>query len=352
MIPTSPVLSISVARDRDGEAIERFVAAHPQATIYHRPVFARIIRRAAGLAVATFIARDGAGAVAGVLPVALTRSVLFGTYATSLPFVNYGGVLAATPEAARMLLGAAWLWASVRGARHLVLRHSEDRPLDLPATRGKETLTLALPPRDPGALWKAIGSKTRNLVRKAQGAGVVATTEPANALGAFHAVFSENMRDLGTPALGEAFFRAILDELGGAAELHLVRIGRRAVGGAITIRFRDRVEVPWASCLRRSNAAAANMQLYWHMLERAAASGARVFDFGRSTPGSGPYRFKLQWGARPEPLPWYFVAPDGRAPTGDLSPTNPRFALAIRLWKRLPVGIARVIGAHLTTSLP
>lgn len=355
---------VGPAPPSDAPAVEAFVAAHPHAAAYHRPVFAELIRRAAGLEVETFAARGRGGAIAGILPVALTRSLLFGTYATSLPYFNYGGALVAPDAAAgaaRALVDAAWGWAMARGARHIVLRHTLDRPLDgIPFTPAKETATLALPAGGPDALWERIGAKPRNLVRKAERAALAASSgvaaEDGARLGAFHAVLSENMRDLGSPVHGIRFYRALAGALGAAAEVHLVRAGAApdapVAAAALTIRFRDRVEVPWASCLRRFNAVAANMLLYWHLLRRAAETGARVFDFGRSTPGSGPWRFKMQWGARPEPLPWYWMAGDGRSPVGDLSPQSPRFARAVALWRRLPVPLARLLGARLAPALP
>ncbi len=344
-------IAITLADESDLEAVDAFVLRTPHASLYHRPLFLRVLRRGAGLEAVIFIARSAPPCrIAGTLAVALTRSRLFGTYATSLPHVNYGGVLAADPRVAHRLLDTAWSWARARGARHLILRHTVDRPLDLPATHTKETLTLALPAATD-SLWKSIGAKPRNLVRKAQRAGLVASTERIGGVSAFHAVFSQNMRDLGTPALGKRFFQVLFEELGDAAQVHVVRLGDRPAAAAISVSFCDRIEVPWAACLARYRPLAATMLLYWHVLQYAVQSGARVFDFGRSTPGSGPYRFKLQWGARPEPLPWYYIATAG-VPTGDLSPSNPRFALAISVWKRLPVGVARLLGARLAPALP
>src|SRR5438105_2642642 len=88
---------IAIAAAADEAAIDAFVDAQPAATIYHRTAILRAVRRAGGLEVACFVARrpEAGNAIAGVLPVALTRSVLFGTYATSLPYFNYGGVLVA-----------------------------------------------------------------------------------------------------------------------------------------------------------------------------------------------------------------------------------------------------------------
>ena len=49
------------------------------------------------------------------------------------------------------------------------------------------------------------------------------------------------------------------------------------------------------------------MLLYWTFLAFAADNGYGQFDFGRSTPGEGTYRFKSQWGAEPHQLYWYEV---------------------------------------------
>jgi hypothetical protein len=36
----------------------------------------------------------------------------------------------------------------------------------------------------------------------------------------------------------------------------------------------------------------------------------------------------------------------------DLSPANPRFDLAIRVWQRLPVGLTTVIGPLIVRNIP
>ncbi len=102
---------------------------------------------------------------------------------------------------------------------------------------------------------------------------------------------------------------------------------------------RSMIEVPWASALRESNPLCANVLLYWHMLKFAVERGFTVFDFGRSTPNEGTFHFKRQWGAEPLELVWEYWNAAG-APPPNLNPKNPKFDLAIRVWQRLPVGVA------------
>jgi hypothetical protein len=59
--------------------------------------------------------------------------------------------------------------------------------------------------------------------------------------------------------------------------------------------------------------------MYWHMLEQACLAGAKVFRFGRSTPDSGTYHFKKQWGAEPVKLYWYLL-PANPDVVPDISP--------------------------------
>ena len=88
------------------------------------------------------------------------------------------------------------------------------------------------------------------------------------------------------------------------------------------------------------------MLLYLRMLEFACDNGYGVFDFGRSTPGEGTYRFKEQWGALPVPLHWYLISLDGK--TIDLNRTiTKRFEMAARCWRRLPLAVTKVVGPRI-----
>jgi hypothetical protein len=82
------------------------------------------------------------------------------------------------------------------------------------------------------------------------------------------------------------------------------------------------------------------------MLEFACDEGYRTFDFGRSTPGEGTYRFKEQWGALAAPLHWYVLSTNG-TPSEPLESPAERFKLAARLWSKLPLAVTRVLGPRI-----
>jgi hypothetical protein len=91
--------------------------------------------------------------------------------------------------------------------------------------------------------------------------------------------------------------------------------------------------------------------MYWELMCHAARQGYRVFDFGRSREGTGPYNFKRHWGFEPVPLPYQYVMMGGRE-VPNLSPSNPRFAAAQRLWRRIPLPVTKLVGPRLTRFLP
>jgi len=93
------------------------------------------------------------------------------------------------------------------------------------------------------------------------------------------------------------------------------------------------------------------MLLYRTMIEHAISTGARTFDFGRSSADAGTLSFKLQWGARAEPQSWeYLLLTATELP--EHGPVNPRFSRAIEAWKRLPLGIANAIGPAIVRQIP
>src|SRR5205823_1737294 len=98
-----------------------------------------------------------------------------------------------------------------------------------------------------------------------------------------------------------------------------------------TYRTGDRTEVPWASSIRAFNALCPNHLLYWEAIQHAAQGQCRLFDFGRSTPNEGTYRFKEQWGARPLALCWEYSLLSGQS-LPNASPSNAKFSLAVSLW--------------------
>jgi FemAB-related protein (PEP-CTERM system-associated) len=291
------------------------------------------------------------GQTVGYLPLAYVRSFLFGRFLVSLPYLNSGGVQADDESARHALVDEAVRLADSLRVRYLELRH--EAPTDHPCLTGKLTskvhMRLALP-SFAGPLWEGLPAKVRNQVRKGEKSGLTVQWGGRELLGEFYAVFSRNMRDLGTPVYGFGFFGSILAQFPGSAELCVVRAGSEPAAAALLLHGKGVSEVPSASCLREHNATCANMLMYWNLLDRAVQRGQSVFDFGRSTVDAGTYKFKKQWGAEPEPATWQYYLRTGS--TTEMRPDNPRYQRFIRIWQHLPVSLTRLIGPPIVRGIP
>jgi FemAB-related protein (PEP-CTERM system-associated) len=199
-------------------------------------------------------------------------------------------------------------------------------------------------------LWKSFSPKVRNQIRKGEKPGFTIRWGGFDLLDGFHDVLSRNMRDLGTPVFGKSLFAEILAAFPKDAELCLVSDGWRPIAGAMLLHGRGSTEVPTASSLREYNPSCANMLMYWHLLQRAIDRRQRLFDFGRSTVDSSTHHFKKQWGAEPHPATWQYHVREGTV--GDMRPDNPRYQLAIRAWRKLPLGVTRWLGPKIVRGIP
>jgi FemAB-related protein (PEP-CTERM system-associated) len=348
-IPLRAPLDVEVRLDLPDHRWDAFVSWQRTASGYHQSVWTRIIENAFGHDTRRFAALAD-GEVIGVLPVAFFASRLFGRFAVSLPFVNYGGLVTSAPEAAAPLLDAAIAETRRRGGTHLSLRHTHQWFPHLTPRSHKVAMVLALR-GSADEQWAALDKKVRNQIRKAEKSGVEVSEGGTELVEPFYEVFARNMRDLGTPVYSVSFFREVVRQLPTSTRLFCAWVGGRPIAASLVLWHGHRIEVPWASSIRDFNPLCANVLLYWSMLRFAIERGFPRFDFGRSTPMEGTFHFKRQWGAEATPLTWEYWAADGHA-APDLSPANPRFARAIAAWQRLPVPVTRLIGPPIVRNIP
>jgi len=333
-----------------GPAWDAYVDAHPQAVSYHQFGWRQVFSRSFGHTARYLAALDDRGQWQGVLPLVHMRSRIFGNFLVSLPFVNYGGLLCNSDEAASALLAQAATIRDTCNATHVELRHIAKRAENLLTKQHKVTMILDLPGNDE-ELWKAFDAKLRNQIRKAQKSGLRFQLGRLDLLDRFYDVFSRNMRDLGTPVYAKKFFQQVLEAFPDTTGIFAVFRDDRVIAAGIGYWYRDRLEVPWASSIRDFKSLCPNHMLYWEAIRFAIERRLREFDFGRSTPNEGTYNFKKQWGAQPVPLNWQYIT-DGRSPLPSLSPDNPKYRLAIRAWQRLPVAVTRLIGPSIVRNIP
>lgn len=347
---SQPACHIKHAGELDRAAWDAYVRKHPQGSLFHLFGWADVMRGAYGHA-AYFLMLHSGQRILGVLPIVHLRHAIFGNGLVSLPFLDGGGILADGREAEESLLAEVIRLGKQVGARYVELRH--ERALEScgstslhVTTRSDKVRMLLRLPSSSQMLLKSFKSKLRSQINRALKEKFTPRVGGLELLEDFYKVFLVNMRDLGSPVHSVKLMRHCLMAFPEHARIIVVYRATEPVAAAVVIGFGSVLRNPWASSLRKYALLGPNMVLYLRMLEYACDHGYEVFDFGRSSPGEGTYRFKEQWGAAPEPLYWHYLSLDGRMPDPE-DAGKARFETATRCWQKLPLIVTRIIGPRI-----
>lgn len=331
------------------KAWDEFVASAPSATISHLSCWHDIMEHGLGHRGRYLLAKDQ-GKIVGILPLSLVKTWWQTKYLISLPWIDYGGICAASPDAAKVLMAAAQEIARREKAEFIELRSVASSGLGLGERTDKVTFLLELN-SDPEVVWKRFDAKLRNQIRKSQKSELAVEIGGEENIEPFYRVFCRNMRDLGTPVWGKRFFESILTYAPNIAKIILVKKEGDAIAGGLLLSFKDRLYVPSASSYRESLKFCPNHALYWAVIEKGCREGYQYFDFGRSTWNSDTFNFKKQWTPDPVQLVWQYSLHKSQDMPA-INPDNPKYRLFIKTWRKLPLSVANFLGPKVIKNFP
>lgn len=337
---------VRLMQTQDIEKWDDFVLRCPQGSFFHRAGWQTVIEQAFGHKTWFYYAESD-GVIVGVLPLAEIKSVLFGHSLSSLPFCVYGGVVA-TSEDARLALNQA----AVELAQKLKVGHLEYHNID---ACNPDWLTKNLyvtfrkeidPDEDTNML--AIPRKQRAMVRKGIKSGL--QSELDQSIDRFFYAYSSSVHRLGTPVFSKKFFRLLKKTFADDCEIMTIVKEGRTIASVMSFYFRDEVLPYYGGGTAEAREFAGNDFMYWELMRRACLRGYKVFDFGRSKLGTGAFDFKKNWGFEPQALHYeYKLFKSTSVP--DNNPLNPKYQLFIKMWQRMPLAIANILGPHIVKNL-
>ena len=340
-------LTVETLDKQSMERWDEYVQAAPDATFFHRAGWKTVLESAFGHNTYFLYARDHEKIV-GVLPLAQIKSALFGNTLASLPFCVYGGIVADNEEVAAALREAACVLAQRLKVDALELRNMQASAADWPVKELYYTFRKAIDPSDEVNL-KAIPNRQRAMVRKGLKEGLCSEWDEGTER--LYRVYSESVRNLGTPVFSAKYLRILRQVFGTDCSVLMITHEGRDVAAVMSFYFRDEV-IPYyggSTGLART-IKGVNHVMYWELMRYSAQKGYRLFDFGRSKAGTGPYSFKKNFGFEPQPLPYeYFLVTSSAVP--DVNPLNPKYRLMINVWSKLPLPVANRVGPFLARSL-
>lgn len=334
---------------RDRARLDAFVAAQPDAELFHRPQWSLAVERGCRQRGHYLLAETAAGSVVGCLPLTEVRSPLFGNALVSVGFGTGGGPLCGDPGTAARLVESGWALAQRLGCRTMELRGGSVPEGWIPQPGVYAGFRKPLPQGDE-AILKAIKRRHR-AIRRAQAFNFEIRCGRADAdLAALFRVYSESVRNLGSPVYPRALFAAMLDCFGEDADILTVTKDGEPTASVLNFYFKGVVYCYWGGGTRAARDCFANELMYYEVMRHASRRGCTMFDFGRSKLGTGPYAFKINWGFDPQPLVYSVRSAEGTRPRS-VNPLNPRYRLQVAAWQRMPLWLANRLGPAIARGL-
>lgn len=346
-------MTISLANLDDAREVaelEAWICGHPASTPFHRPVWISAVARGTAQQALMLVCRQD-NEIAGVLPLNLIHSPLFGRALVSSGFAVDGGILAHDVKVAEALAQECWRLAEAYSCPTAELRGGQF-PRDGWKLRSNAYLGFAKPlEADDEAQLLAIPRKHRAEVRKGLENGLDIEIGRSARLSEIHCrLYAENVHRLGTPVFPKALFREVLAAFGEDADITLVSKDGAPLTTILSLYHRGTCMPYWQGASQAARAMRSNEVGYFRLMGHARTRGCTIFDFGRSKVGTGPAAWKKTWGWEGEPLTYATRAAAG-CEVRDINPLSPQFQRKVELWKKLPLPLANLIGPHIARGL-
>jgi FemAB-related protein (PEP-CTERM system-associated) len=347
--PNALPVRVHALSGADGAAWDQFVSSHPKGTFFHQLGWKRVMERTYGYKPFYFCAKRG-GRITGIAPAFLISSWMTGRRLISLPFAVYGGICADDQESEEVLLRHLEELASELEVGYLELRNRNGGVREgYHANSRYATFTMPLAP-NVDVVYKAFPKDIRYMIRKGEKAGL-RVRRGFDQLDTFYRLMTINLQRLGTPAFPRSLFENLIREYPDQVDLTVIYSGEKPVAAGMSFFFREWMQPYYIGSKDEAKALGANNFLWWELIKLAATTGRTTFDFGRSKKESGNYDFKKKWNPQVESLD-YQVRLVGRKEVPNFSPANPKFELATNLWKKMPLGLTRMIGPRVVRWFP
>ena len=289
----------------------------------------------------------------GWLALVHVKHFVFGDYLTTSPFGSYGGFAYFSTPSRDALLERARTLGHELGVEYVNVRfgRGEEPPASGWTQHSVYATYLVDLVSDPHQLISSYSPDHRNHIRKSMRRGFSIKFGHLDLLDDAYEAIARSMHELGSPYHNKAYLRRMAESLGEALEFAVTYSPRGELAGAgVFILHDDVVTNLHANILRRFRSDYAGEFLYWSAVERYCRKGPKTFDLGRSLIGSGNETFKMKWKPRKQILAyWYVVLHGSQLP--ELNQKNPKFQLAISIWKRLPAFVVRPLGPLLIKGL-
>jgi FemAB-related protein (PEP-CTERM system-associated) len=321
---------------------DAFVMSSPDSTSDHLWAWRDILNAAFGFNEAYYLGAYENGCLRGILPLFRIPRGIGKTALTSIPFGNYGGVCAETPEIAEALIKKAIGIAAQKNARYLELKHQ--KPVNTPAlqnprhSHSRYFLSLKA---DPQIHWKEIGQNNRSKIQRAKKWGL--TTSSSKNADLLYPLYVHTARRQGVPCFPKNYFEEILRNYGENSKILFANYDGKPVAYYLCLYFKNTMLVQFAGALSDYYTYYPNELLFWTALEEACALSLSEFDFCRSRIETGTAEFKKKLRFKEDPCDSQYYLPAQILLT-EAKAGKSKFRWASRAWQQLPLKVTESLG--------
>jgi CelD/BcsL family acetyltransferase involved in cellulose biosynthesis len=340
---------------------EEFVQRHPDGSIFHSGLWARLLITTYGYVPCYSCITDPLGRIEAGMPAFLVRSIFTGARMIGVPFADYCDPLFDEPEQFELLLGAALRQAKAMDLDYVEFR-SKNR-IDVFSSQAVAVLQreddnvvhiLELA-HDLNAVRKRF--ETRQLernIRKALNSDLeVSASGGERDLKAFYELEVMTRKRKGLPPQPYRFFKNLWNLFSANQSIHVLvaREGAEPVSSLLLANYKDTMHYLYGGSNRDRLSKRPNHLLLWKAIEMTHGLRLRFFDFGRTgRDNPGLLTFKKSWGSKETGVAHFTYSKRNR-PRLLMNRTRGIHDFAHKTTSMLPSGLLKVVGAMIYRHL-
>jgi len=297
------------------------------------------------------------GEVYAILPLVDT-----GKAWVSLPHFSYGGILlkkgdktfsieqiieqATNKEPGYYSIDIEDLTGDVSAASKKIFIRSLKESAPLNALKSEKVTSVIRLPDSCDKMMDMLSSNLHRKIKKAEASDIKIKIGGKELVNDFYKVYSKNIHQLNSLNYGISFFNDLYDSWNhGSSNFFVAYADGKPIGSAMLLSYMGYHENAFFATLAGYRKEYISDLMHWKMVSHSidnnnetnfSTKRVSIYSFGRSTAGSGVYRYKNHWPVTNYQLYSYLNFPDFR-----------KNSWLLTIWAKLPIAITRPLGAKL-----
>lgn len=291
------------------------------------------------------------GNILDVLPLFLVRMPFLGKKLVSVPYdACYGGFSSCQSEVRRQVVDELVTYAKRKRVKYIEIRSlSEVNELSsFGFTQTNPFVTSVVPLRDCNENWSMLSRKHRRNVNTAAKKGVaIELASNWSQMKAFYDLLLDHYTGIGTPFLGDLFFREIWENViqKNQGALLLAKFEERIIGGHLLLFSGDTLISKYSTSRRDGiySKLYSSYALFWEAIKFGCTKEFQKFNLGITGRSNlGLLEFKSRFGAATKDVNFYYYLLRGKIP--EYEQYYASYTSLKVLWSKLPKIITSKLG--------